>query len=89
MADKGEVKQTDKTQAASSDIQSVIAAAKQVGPWDLELREVEQKAQGAEHRPAPPAGPPRFILKPFNEIGLNTSPPYLVKGLVPREGPAP
>ena len=28
----------------------------------------------------------RFILTPFNEIELKTSPPYLVKGLVPREG---
>ena len=45
--------------------------------------EAERARKAAETKPATS---PRFILKPFNEIELNTSPPYLVKGLVPREG---
>jgi hypothetical protein len=36
-----------------------------------------------------PKQPPRFTLRAFNEIKLSSSAPYLVKGLIPREGLIP
>ena len=79
-------------QGATPDVGSTVADTPPIQePWDEPLDQNGGPDLGADgsqdhHVKTAPTEPPRFILKPFNEIELNTSPPYLVKGLVPREG---
>ena len=76
---------------AGSDVGSIVHGAPPVEPWEADA---QKEADDAGHRTdgkSPAAGvntasSPRFKLTPFNEISLDTSPPYLVKGLIPREG---
>ena len=53
------------------------------------LMEMRRKPQGGEYRQSqsdPGARPRRFLPVRFRDIGLTAERPYLVKGLLPREG---